>query len=139
MNGRKRDGKEKERVCVSVCKGLGRKGQKGDIEQHREGKIEPYISTSRIGMSVVLVSNISVSRSVARPFALQRKLSKRASQKCRTLHVSSLKVSFLSFAWRPCQLRTNRNYKCVYFPFAIIDDPFLNDDHRFSHGCLTRI
>lgn len=42
-----------------------------------------------------------------------RRLSKRASQKCRALHVSSLEVSFASSPWRLHQVSANRNYKCL--------------------------
>lgn len=44
-----------------------------------------------------------------------RRLSKRASQKCRALHVSSLEVSFASSPWRLHRVSANRNYKCLLF------------------------
>lgn len=42
----------------------GARGEKGERETWEDsgGKREPYISTSRIGVAVVLVSNIPVSR-----------------------------------------------------------------------------
>lgn len=40
----------------------GEKGERGDMREDGGGKREPYISTSRIEVAVVLVSNIPVSR-----------------------------------------------------------------------------
>jgi len=59
----------------------GRSGRKGEREtrEDRGGKRNPYISMSRIGVAVVLVSNIPVSRVPQGHPPYLEELSKRAS------------------------------------------------------------
>lgn len=108
-----RERKREDRERRTRRGGSRRKGRKGDMAgQRREERAVHLDVTYRSGSSTSLEYSRLARVPQGQPPS-PRRLSKRASQKCRALHVSSLEVSFASSPWRLHRVSANRNYKCL--------------------------